>query len=113
MTSLQNFKADELDFVRRFIMLTDLAYEAKTRIVCLSSVPLFKVFSNIVLSRIPVEGGLTKDPRRRLAVKGEGRNRSSMISTLIGGDGMECDRACQGATGEWRCWGDRCALCDV
>lgn len=36
-------------------------------------------------STIYLTGGLTKDPRRRLAVKGEGRNSPSMMSTLIGG----------------------------
>jgi peroxisome-assembly ATPase len=44
LSSVRRFKSDELDFVRRFITLIDLAYEARTRIVCLSAAPLFKLF---------------------------------------------------------------------
>jgi protein AFG1 len=84
LTGLRRFKSDELDFVRRFITLVDLAYEAKTRIICLSSVPLFEVFSNIVQGSIYVEGALQNDLSRRMTVKGEGGSSSSMMSTFIG-----------------------------
>lgn len=84
LTGLRSFMADELDFVRRFITLVDLAYEAKTRIVCLSSVPLFEVFSNIVPSMIPVEGELKDDLGRHTAAKGQGGSSSNMMSTFIG-----------------------------
>ncbi|CZR58544.1 uncharacterized protein PAC_08436 [Phialocephala subalpina] len=84
LTGLRQFKSDELDYVRRFITLVDLAYEAKTRIICLSSVPLFAVFLNIVPRRIYVEGALQRDLGRRMTVKGEGGSSSSMMSTFIG-----------------------------
>jgi len=84
LAGLRKFKANELDFVRRFITLVDLAYETKTRIVCLSSVPLFEVFLNIVPRRIPLEGDLKKDMGIRMTVKGEGGSSSSMMSTFIG-----------------------------
>jgi protein AFG1 len=84
LTGLRQFKADELDFVRRFITLVDLAYEAKTRIICLSSVPLFEVFSNIVPNKILAEGDLHADLGRHITVKGEGGSSSSMMSTFIG-----------------------------
>jgi protein AFG1 len=84
LTGLRQFRADELDFVRRFITLVDLAYEAKTRLICLSSVPLFGVFSNIIPNRISVEGELQDDLGRQMTVKGQGGSSSSMMSTFIG-----------------------------
>jgi len=85
LTGLRKFKADELDYVRRFITLVDLAYEAKTRIICLSSVPLLEVFANIVPREIPVEGALREVLERKMTVKGEGGSSSSMMSTFVGG----------------------------
>jgi len=84
LTGLRKFKADELDYVRRFITLVDLAYEAKTRILCLSSVPLLEVFANIVPKEIPVQGQLREVMEREMTVKGEGGSSSSMMSTFIG-----------------------------
>ena len=84
LTGLRKFRADELDFVRRFITLVDLAYEAKTRIICLSSVPLFEVFANIVPSEMPVQGRLKEKMGREMTVKGEGGSSSGMMSTFIG-----------------------------
>lgn len=84
ISGLRKFKADELDFVRRFITLVDLAYEAKTRIYCLSSVPLLEVFANIVSDQIPVEGQLRENLTREMSVKGEGGSSSSMMTTYIG-----------------------------
>lgn len=84
LSGLRKFKTDELDFVRRFITLVDLAYEAKTRIICLSTVPLFEVFANIIPNQIPVEGELQKRLDRDMTVKGEGGSSSSMMSTFIG-----------------------------
>ncbi len=85
LTGLRRFKADELDFVRRFITLVDLAYEAKTRIICQSTVPLFEVFTNIVPKRdIHLEGELQDAMSRNMTVKGEGGSSSSMMSTFIG-----------------------------
>lgn len=83
LTGLRQFKADELDFVRRFITLVDLAYEAKTRIICLSSAPLFELFSQIV-PKVHVEGKLQDDLGRHMSVKGEGGSSSSMMTTFIG-----------------------------
>ena len=84
LSSLRKFAADELDFIRRFITLVDLAYETKTRIICLSSVPLSEVFSNIVPSRIRIQGELKDDLVRYSTVKGEGGSSSSMMTTFIG-----------------------------
>lgn len=84
LSGLRKFKTDELDFVRRFITLVDLAYEAKTRIICLSTVPLFEVFANIIPNQIPVEGELQRRLDRDMTVKGEGGSSSSMMSTFIG-----------------------------
>jgi protein AFG1 len=56
----------------------------KTRIICLSSVPLSEVFSHIVPSRIPIQGELKDDMVRYLTVKGEGGSSSSMMTTFIG-----------------------------
>ncbi|KAK0125544.1 hypothetical protein ONS95_000448 [Cadophora gregata] len=84
LTGLRKFASDELDFVRRFITLVDLAYETKTRIICLSSAPLFEIFSNIVPKKLLVEGQLKEELGRQMSVKGEGGSSSSMMSTFIG-----------------------------
>ena len=79
LKGLRRFRADELDFVRRFITLVDLAYEAKTRIICLSSVPLFEVFANIVPTSIPVETDVLAHMEQIMTVKGKGGSSSSMM----------------------------------
>ena len=84
LTGLRKFKADELDFVRRFITLVDLAYEAKTRIICQSTVPLFEIFANIVPTEIPIDGELREELEREMTVKREGGSSSSMMSTFVG-----------------------------
>ncbi|KAH7419403.1 AFG1-like ATPase-domain-containing protein [Cadophora sp. MPI-SDFR-AT-0126] len=86
LTGLRKFASDELDFVRRFITLVDLAYETKTRIICLSSAPLFEIFSNIVPKKLYVEGMRKEELGRRMKVKGEGGSSSSMMSTFIDGE---------------------------
>jgi peroxisome-assembly ATPase len=82
ISDLRQFKADEFDFVRRFVTLIDLAYESRTRIVCLSSVPLFILFQNIV----PRESPRSTVPQEKmeLSVRREGDSSSSMMSTFIG-----------------------------
>lgn len=85
LTGLRKFKADELDFIRRFITLVDLAYEAKTRIVIESSVPLFEVFAEVAPvaeGAMPATGDLSK--HIELSVKKGGGSSSSMMSTFIG-----------------------------
>ncbi|KAK2625357.1 hypothetical protein QTJ16_005726 [Diplocarpon rosae] len=82
LTGLRQFRADELDYVRRFITLVDLAYETKTRIICLSTVPLVDVFANVLPRQIDLEGQL-KDAFN-MTVRGEGGSSSSMMSTFIG-----------------------------
>jgi protein AFG1 len=84
LSGLRKFRADELDFVRRFITLVDLAYESKTRIICQSTVPLFEVFANIVPNQVPVEGNLQERLEQHMTVKGEGGSSSSMMSTFVG-----------------------------
>jgi protein AFG1 len=87
LAGLRQFKSDDLDYVRRFITLVDLAYEAKTRIVCLSSVPLAELFSQIVPRKAHVEGkpadGLD-DLGQQMSVRREGGSSSSMMTTFIG-----------------------------
>jgi protein AFG1 len=85
LTSLRQFKADELDFIRRFIALVDLAYEFRIRIVIQSSVPLFEVFAKAMPKEegtIPASGELSK--HLEMVVKKGGGSSSSMMSTFIG-----------------------------
>lgn len=96
LSGLRRFRSDELDVVRRFITLIDVAYEARTRVVCLSTDPILKTFENIIFSGEPInedghvsEGSeaLTKLRKvlhdQNLMVKGEGGSSSSMMSTFI------------------------------
>ena len=83
LSGLYQFKEDQLDFVRRFITLVDLAYESKTRIVCLSAVPLFRLFEKIVPSeRAP--GPAVQEKVGQMSVRKGGGSSSSMMSTFIG-----------------------------
>lgn len=84
LTGVRTFRADELDFIRRFITLVDLAYEAKTRIVICSSVPLFEVFNNVIPKdeTLLASGELIKNIE--MSVKRGGGSSSSMMSTFIG-----------------------------
>jgi protein AFG1 len=83
ISGLRQFKADEFDFVRRFITLIDLAYESRTRVVCLSSVPLFVLFQNIVPRESPPSTRLQEE-MEEMSVRREGGSSSSMMSTFIG-----------------------------
>jgi protein AFG1 len=83
ISGLRQFKADEFDFVRRFITLIDLAYESRTRIVCLSSVSLSELFQNIAPGRSPPPVGL-QETLEAMSVRREGGSSSSMMSTFIG-----------------------------
>lgn len=104
LSGLRRFKEDELDFIRRFITLIDLAYEAKTRIICLSSVPLNEVFQSIM----PAQGTLGDNIQNRLeemSVRGQGGSSSSMMSTFIGetewsATGLENASLASGGAGE-------------
>lgn len=77
---VRQFGATELNFVRRFITLIDIAYESRTRIVCNSSVPITELFS-LVGVEIEESRGIGKI--EDLTVKGEGGSSSSMMSTFI------------------------------
>lgn len=98
LSGLRKFKSDELDVVRRFITLVDVAYESRTRIFCLSTEPILKTFENIILADGPQQSSgsdhnasasETLDKLRdilqdqSLTVKGEGGSSSSMMSTFI------------------------------
>ena len=83
VSGLRQFKDDEFDFVRRFITLIDLAYEARTRVICLSSVPLFKLFEKIVPSGRQPNNDL-QGKMEEMSVRKEGGSSSSMMSTFIG-----------------------------
>lgn len=85
LTGLRRFKADELDFIRRFITLVDLAYESKTRLVILSSVMLSEVFAEAAPASegaMPASGDLSK--HIEMSVKKGGGSSSSMMSTFVG-----------------------------
>ena len=85
LRGLRQLQSDELDFIRRFITLVDLAYESKTRVVIHSSVPLFEVFAKAVPSEekmLPASGDLSK--HIEMSVKRGGGSSSSMMSTFIG-----------------------------
>ena len=85
VSGLRRFERDELDVVRRFITLVDLAYEAGVRIFCLSEVPLMEVFANIVPPQtIPVEANVKRQMGSNMTVRGEGGSSSSMSSTFFG-----------------------------
>ena len=62
LSGLRKFAADELDIVRRFITLIDIAYESRTRVLCLSTEPILKSFENIILAETPGEKN-PNDPR--------------------------------------------------
>lgn len=99
LSGLRKFRVDELDFVRRFITLIDLAYESKTRVICLSEVPLLEVFTNIVA------GMDVKKAMEDMTVRGEGGSSSSMMSTFIGetewsATGLEKASLASGGAGE-------------
>ncbi|KAL5425953.1 hypothetical protein PMIN04_002183 [Paraphaeosphaeria minitans] len=81
ISKLRKFAKDDLDVVRRFITLVDLAYESKVRIFCLSDAPLVEVFANIVRpADVPLQGQLP----RQMTVRSEGGSSSSMMTTFIG-----------------------------
>jgi len=97
LSGLRQFASDELDVVRRFITLVDIAYESRTRVLCLSTEPVLKTFENIILSKSPrSHDGNSKQASsealatlrevlqdQNLTVKGEGGSSSSMMSTFI------------------------------
>jgi len=97
LSGLRQFAADELDIVRRFITLVDVAYESRTRVLCLSTEPILKTFENIILSKSSQshDGDSARSSSealetlrevlqdQNLTVKGEGGSSSSMMSTFI------------------------------
>jgi protein AFG1 len=82
LSGVRRFKSDEFDFVRRFTTLIDLAYEARTRIVCLSATPLFKLFEEVVPSARPPAEGLQMKLEETSVRRGGGSS-SSMVGTFI------------------------------
>lgn len=84
LSGLRRFKDDELDFIRRFITLIDLAYEFKTRVICLSSVPLKEVFQSIVPVPMSTPNDDIQERLEQMSVRGQGGSSSSMMSTFIG-----------------------------
>lgn len=77
LSGLAQFQATELDYVRRFITLIDLAYETRTRVVCLGDVTLSELFATVVPEVQP-------QLLASLTVRKEGGSSSSMMSTFIG-----------------------------
>lgn len=101
LAGVRPFQAHELDAARRFVTLVDLAYESKTRVVCLSSVPLGDVFRN-VLPRLDA-GAMQKD--MAISVRREGGSSSSVMSTFVGevewsATGLEGASLAKGGAGE-------------
>jgi peroxisome-assembly ATPase len=98
VSGLRKFRSDELDVVRRFITLIDVAYEARTQVFCLSTDTILNTFENILLqggdlthnddkSTAPQAEAFAKMRAalkdQKLTVKGEGGSSSSMMSTFI------------------------------
>lgn len=97
LSGLRQFASDELDVVKRFITLIDIAYESRTRVLCLSTEPVLKTFENIILSKSPRshDGDSNQSSSEALAtlrevlqdqnltVNGQGGSSSSMMSTFI------------------------------
>lgn len=85
LSNLRQFAADEVDVVRRFITLVDIAYESRTRVLCQSTHSVLQTFKNIVMSSHSNE--IVPEPIARLQdlmVKGEGGSSSSHATTFIG-----------------------------
>lgn len=84
LSGLRRFRLSELDFVRRFITLIDLAYESGTRVVISSSSTINETFAEIVENErqrlMKKQGGL------KMSVKKGGGASSSMMSTFVSGD---------------------------
>jgi protein AFG1 len=84
LPGLRRFSLSELDFVRRFITLIDLAYESGTRVVILSASTIDEAFAEIVENErqrlMKKQGGL------KMSVKKGGGASSSMMSTFVSGD---------------------------
>jgi len=84
LSGLRRFRLSELDFVRRFITLIDLAYESGTRVIISSSSTINETFAEIVENErqrlMRKQGGL------RMSVKKGGGASSSMMSTFVSGD---------------------------
>ncbi len=104
ISGVRQFKDDELDFVRRLITLIDIAYESKVRVVCLASVPLFKLFENIVPSQKSPNDEVQKK-LEEMSVRREGGSSSSMMSTFIGemewsATGLQTASLASGGAGE-------------
>jgi peroxisome-assembly ATPase len=104
ISGLRKFRADELDFVRRFIMLIDLAYESKTRVICLSLVPLFEVFANIIPTpKYSVNTGRYERPEG-------GWQQFQHDDYIHWRNRVECYRPREGISCQWRSWRDRCSI---
>lgn len=84
LSGLRRFRLSELDFVRRFITLIDLAYESGTRVIISSSSTINETFADIVENErqrlLKKQGGL------KMSVKKGGGASSSMMSTFVSGD---------------------------
>lgn len=84
LSGLRRFRLSELDFVRRFITLIDLAYESGTRVVICSDATINEAFAEIVENErqrlMKKQGGL------KMSVKKGGGASSSMMSTFVSGD---------------------------
>ncbi|KAI5198006.1 hypothetical protein E4T39_07001 [Aureobasidium subglaciale] len=84
LEGLRRFRLFELDFVRRFITLIDLAYESGTRVIISSEATIDEAFAEIVEAERQrmqrKQGGL------KMSVKKGGGSSSSMMSTFVSGD---------------------------
>ncbi|KAI5242788.1 hypothetical protein E4T43_04583 [Aureobasidium subglaciale] len=84
LEGLRRFRLFELDFVRRFITLIDLAYESGTRVIISSEATIDEAFAEIVEAEQQrmqrKQGGL------KMSIKKGGGSSSSMMSTFVSGD---------------------------
>jgi len=77
ISSVRQFRTTELDYLRRFITLIDLAYESRTRVVCLADCALADLFTHVA-------PGVQTAVVESLNVRKGGGSSSSMMSTFIG-----------------------------
>ncbi|KAK3044838.1 hypothetical protein LTS18_000219 [Coniosporium uncinatum] len=82
ISGLRQFRANEFDYARRFITLIDIAYERRTRVICLSSVSLAALFENFVPKQDT--DAIKANFSEGMNVKKGGGSSSSMMSTFIG-----------------------------
>jgi len=104
LEGLRRFRLFELDCVRRFITLIDLAYESGTKVIISSDVTIDEAFVEIIEAE--EQRAKRKQGGLQMSVKKGGGSSSSMMSTFVSGDtewsatGLEGASLATGGAGE-------------